>query len=115
MLRSHGQVTLIDIIGPDPDLKKFMKQSLHNMGLIINPLEKDGLTSQRNSAVCKIITGPLHRIGDLLRMGEMDGYHQGMVFFEHLYQSRSDSLGKGDRNPRADPEEFDMGDCPQAA
>ena len=61
VFRPHGQVALVDIIRSDPDLEELVNQLLHDIGLIVDALQKDGLAPQGNPSVRQFATRPLHR------------------------------------------------------
>ena len=103
-------VCLEEVIGPDSDSQELLHQFPDDPYVVVDPFEKNGLAAERDSCICKPVTGKGCFRGDLVRVIEMSVDEQRVEASQEVCQFRSDSLRKSAGHPGSDPYDFNVRD-----
>src|SRR4030042_6902517 len=113
MLRTLDVIRLVHVIGLDPDLEKLLEKELHDLGIVIDTLQKNALVSKRNTGVREKGKSPGGFFRDLVRVVEMHINVKRMKTLEHRDKLRGHSLREEPGHARPDPENLQMWYSPQ--
>ena len=113
MLRARDLVAHIDVVGPHPRGEQPLHQPLHHIGIVVHPLQQDGLAAERDARVGE----PGERLdgggGELVGMIEVRVDVQWVVPLEDRAQLRRDALRQVARDAAPDAYDLDMRDSAQ--
>src|SRR5664280_305297 len=103
-----GQIALVDIIGSDADSHELLNELFHDIGAIVDPLEKDRLVANRNPCINQHRDSPGRLGRHLAGVVELRIEPQRMVLAQHGSQFGRDALRKDYRGTRADAYHLDV-------
>ena len=113
MLKSHGQVTLVDVVRPYPYPYELLYKILHNVYTVVYAGEQYTLIAERNTCVCKPCACRRGLLCNLIGMVEVRVEPNGMILLEHIAKFGSDPLGHNDGCSRTYADYLHMGYCAQ--
>jgi hypothetical protein len=103
------QFGMKDIIGAHVDAQEFLVQLFHDMGVVVDALQEDGLVAQGNAGFGQAAAGGQGIGSNFLGMVENGYSNKGVMFFQHITEVLGDALGHGDGGAAADALDLHMG------
>src|SRR5260221_2337425 len=82
---------------------------------VVHAGEQSALVADRDPGAREPVDGPADLRSDLVRMVEVEVHPDRVVLREHLAELVVNPLGQEDRDPRADPDDLDVGDLAEPA
>ena len=92
-----------------------MHERALDVDAVVDPRQQHGLIPDRDARPGELVDRPADLGRDLVGVIEMEIDPDRVIALEHLAQLVIDALGHEDRNAGADPDDFDVGDLPDAA
>ncbi len=114
MVGALGQVRLVQVVGFHPSQEQLVHQAFHDLRVVVDALEQNGLAPQRHARVRQHAAGGFHLRRQFVRMVEMQVHVNRVVLLDDLAELGSDALRQGARDARADADDFQMRDRSQS-
>ena len=108
MMRPADQVALVNVIRPDAHHRQLVQQFFHHADAVVNAAQQHRLVTQRNPGIREPRAGSPDLGGRLARVVGVDIDPHRVKLFQHRAQGRRDALRQKHRDPRTDPQQFNV-------
>ena len=113
MVGALGQVRLVQVVGFHPSQKQLVHQAFHDLRVIVDAFEQNGLGAQRHARVRQHAAGGFYLRRQFVRVVEMQVHVNRVVLLDDLAELGGDPLRQSARDARADADDFQMRDRSQ--
>lgn len=86
------EIALIDVVGSDATEEEFMDEGFHDVRLIVDVTEEDGLVAEGDTGIGEGGEGMADFGGEFARVIGMDADEEGMELFEEVAELGSNAL-----------------------
>ena len=113
MVGAFRQVRLVEVVWFHPSQQQLVHQTLHDVRVIVDAFEQDGLGAQRNAGIRQHAARGLHLRCQFVRMVEMQVHVDRVVLLDDFAELGGDALRQATRDARPDSDELQVRDRPQ--
>ncbi len=115
MAGAFHQVALVEVVGAHANLDQVVHQFALDVDGVVDPGQQHALVAQRNAGPRQPVGRRRQLRGDLLGVVDVDVEPERVVLLDHVAELRRHAHGQEDGHARADADDLDVGDGPQAA